>query len=503
LDNPMTTKTTGKTITARCSRRPHHCQLSIVRTSSAAAKAASTIVNCPFLQFLKPSLIKLLLPVVLLTSPLMGQGSWGTFGPPLKGESLISFRSYISRDSISLVVFDTSNESWRGTFEKLLADDSKLSELPLVIRREGMGAARELYERESWAPGPRWALIDWNSKVHSSGNSLPTAKELVDALDFSGIKTSIQRLREFVFSNPDNIDARNTLVQRLGEIASRRTAVALGIKNNKPLDMDATWLSMGDSTGMEFSNMPLEDEYTTPPEGTELNNQQDDAIWGEYVAELNKLFRNNNWALISMDSYYKSPSQIKLVPPFAKYSPLCRSAFTRNSPNVEGFLKSFPTHGSAWQVWIALTNASGRDLIKDSDKLLEELEPLPWDALDWPPPILQAALFKRAIDDENWDYIIKYGDSRWDMVLSMMLGDQKHIKAKPTRPMPLMTEHVWASLAAPLLEAHLAKGNLPQAEEIMDYWKLCDGWAGALTAAVKLAEKYKHDALAKSFAAKG
>jgi hypothetical protein len=436
----------------------------------------------------------------------MGQGTWASFNSPLKSESLRKFSFYLSQNSVSLVVFDTSSESWRGTFEKLAAED-RLSELPFVLRREGMGVATELYERESWAPGPRWALMDWNFKVHASGNSIPTQKELIDVLDFSGIKTSVQRLKDFISLNPDNIDAKKTLLSRLGEIASRRTAIALGIKNNKPLDMDASGISMGDSTGMEFSSVPTEDEYTTPPAGTELNNQEDDTIWGEYVIEMNKLFKNNNWSTISYSGFYKSPPtgrvKIKLVPPLAKHSPLCRSAFARLLPDVEVFLKAFPTHGTLWQLWIAFTDASGRDLISTSDKLLEELAPLPWDALDWPPPILQAALFKRAISDENWDYIIKYGDSRWDMVVSGMMGGQKHIKVKPARPMPLMTEYTWRSLVAPLLEAHLAKGNLKQAEDIMDYWKLCDGWAGALNAAAKLAEKYQYDALGKSLVAKG
>jgi hypothetical protein len=495
----MTAKTTEKTTTERPTAlapfRPRHSQLSIV--------------NCQFPQFLKLSLTKLLLPALFLTSPLLAQGGQGMIGrtsPPLKSESLRFFGFQLNQNSLSLALFDTGDEAWRCAFEKLLAEDSKLSELPFLLRREGMGVAVELYKQEKWASGPRWALIDWNSKVHASGNSIPTSKELVDALDFSGIKTSVQRLKDFIRLNPDNIDAKKVLMSRLGEIASRRTAVALDITNKKPLDMDAAGLSLADSTGMEFSSVPTEAEYTAPPAGTELSDSQDYQIWGEYLTELNKMFQNNNWSAIGYSGFHKlvpkGRVRIELVPTLAKYSPLCRSAFTRNLPNVEAFLKAFPTHGAAWGLWIAFIDASGGDLLSASDKLLEVLTPLPWDALDWPPPPLQAALFKRAIEDENWDYIIKYGDDRWDMVVSGMMGGQKHVKVKPRGTWQLMTEHVWASLAAPLLEAHLAKGNLKQAEEIMEYWKLCDGWAGALSAAAALAEKYRYDALARSFAAK-
>jgi hypothetical protein len=62
-----------------------------------------------------------------------------------------------------------------------------------------------------------------------------------------------------------------------------------------------------------------------------------------------------------------------------------------------------------------------------------------------------------------------------------------------------MNEHLWRSLAAALLEAHLATGYPKRAEDMMDYWKLCDGWGGAYDLAAMTAERYKYLELARTW----
>jgi hypothetical protein len=471
------------------------------------------------------TIIKSTLTLVSSIAPLMGQVSWGSMEPPLVGEPLKLFSFHLSNNSISLVIFDSVDGSWRDAIEKLSTEDSKLSELPLVFRLAGTGVANELYGREGWAPEQRWALMDWNAKVHSSGNSIPTPKELADALDSCGAKTTVQRLRDFVALNPGSVETRMALLSRLSQIASRRTAAILGMKEITRPNITEPRFSMGDETGFSFSNMPTEEEYASPdaeeiehndskttaqmsigveyPPLTiypkELSSQQDDNIWSEYLSELYKLFQNDHWTALSFNTNYKVPHSLSLVSPLAKYSPTCSSTFAKLLPRIEDFLKKFPGHGTAWQVWIAFTNASGRDIVRTSEKLLEELTPLPWATFDWPPYILQDALFKRAVTDKDWIYIIRHGSERWDGVLTMLLTDQKHTKNKPDFMLPLMNEHLWKSLVAPLLEAYLAQANLKKAQDIINYWKLCDGWGGAFLLAAKLAEKYKYSELAKTW----
>jgi hypothetical protein len=169
-------------------------------------------------------------------------------------------------------------------------------------------------------------------------------------------------------------------------------------------------------------------------------------------------------------------------------------------PDAETLLKKLPNHGPAWQLWIGLINASGRDVLKESDKLLEDINPLPWTLFDWPPYVLRDALFMRAIIDNNWNHIIKYGDERWDWVLSAaLLSEQKYSKDKNNmrQRIPIMNENLWRRLLSPLIEAHLASNNLKKAEDIMDYWKDCGGWSGAFNLAAIIAEKHKYSELAK------
>ncbi|MCL1892887.1 MAG: hypothetical protein FWG02_01455 [Holophagaceae bacterium] len=435
--------------------------------------------------------------MVFFFAPLAGQ-SWGSFSRPLSQETLRDFGFHLTRDTISLVVFDSADEKWRDIFQRL-ATEEKICELPIVFRMAGKGVANELYAREKWPSGQRWALIDWDSEVHVSGNSIPTAKEIADSLDSTNIKTSIQRLRDFVFQNPDNVDARRVLVSKLAQIASRRTAIVLGINNKVSQDYDAEMLSFGDDKGLSFSNFPTEEDYQHAPDGTELNAQQDYSIWGEYSSELSKLLQTDQWVAISHNGFYKAPGRFSFLSPLANYSPMVKSAYKRLLPRVEDFLRKFPSHGVAWQVWIAMTNAVGNDLIRESDRLMEDLHPLPWTAFDWPPHLLQEALFKRAITDENWDYIIKYGGERWNLLLEMMFGGGEPKKEKPQLAMPVLNEHIWKTVIEPLLEAYLAKGNLHMAEDILDYWKVCEGWAGAFNLASALAEKYNYPAYAKTW----
>jgi len=124
---------------------------------------------------------KLTLSVVFAALPMLAQ-AWGNMDPPISREPFINFKALLSNSAMSLVVFDTGQGEWRGDFEKL-AVTGRLSELPLVFRVAGVGAAVELYQREDWAQGPRWALMDWNSKVHSSGDAIP------DLLNAAGIVT--------------------------------------------------------------------------------------------------------------------------------------------------------------------------------------------------------------------------------------------------------------------------------------------------------------------------
>ena len=444
----------------------------------------------------------ILVSVVFAALPLLAQGAWGNMDPPISREPFINFKALLSSSAMSLVVFDTGQGEWRGDFEKL-AVTGRLSELPLVFRVAGVGAAVELYQREGWAQGPRWALMDWNAKVHSSSDAIPDPKTLLDALDLCNAKTSVQRLRDFVALNPDSVEGRKTLLLKLAQIANRRTAAALNLGKNTRMDPDKPRISMGDDTGFTLSNVPLEDEYAAVPSETRLDSDQDSAIWGEYLAELSKLLGDDRWVALYVREYYKVPERASLVPPLARYSPLCQAAFAKHLPAVEALLKKLPSHGAAWQAWIGLADASRRDLFKASDKLLSELEPLTWATLDWPPPQLHVALLKRAIADQDWRRVIKYGGERWDAVLTVVLADNKYSKNKPPFVPSFMNEYLWRSLAGPLLEAHLATGDIKKAEDIMDYWKLCNGWEGAYGLAAGTAEKYKCAELARTWRQQG
>jgi hypothetical protein len=476
------------------------------------------------------SIAKAIFTALFFAAPLSAQAAWGNMELPLSLESFASFKVSLANSSMSLVVFDAGQDSWRGAFEKLAATD-RLAELPLVFRTAGAGAAVELYEREGWVPGPRWALMDWNADVHASGDAIPGLEALIEAFNNSGARTSVQRLREFVALNPDGAEARKALVAKLAHIANRRTAVALGLKKETRIDPNEPQISMGDETGFEFSNVPPEDEYAVAPGEAKSDDQrdgvirgeylvelykppvaagealldnmlgdgQDDAIWGEYLAELSKLLANDGWAALSAKDRYRAPEAVSLVPPLARHSPVCQAALAKHLPAVEAVLKKLPGHGAAWQTWIGITEGSGRDIFKTSDRLLSEMEPLPWTAFDWPPPQLQQALLKRAMVDKDWSRVVKYGAERWDTVLTILLAEEKYTKNKPPFVPPLMNEHLWRSLAAALLEAHLATGYPKRAEDMMDYWKLCDGWAGAYGLAAMTAEKYMYLELARTW----
>jgi len=497
---------------------------------SRAAKLAKTM------GFLRRPVLRLAFafPAVLSALPLAAQAQWGNVARSLSHESLDRFGASLSGSAMSLVVFDTGRGSWRNAFEKLAAT-GRLSELPLVFRVAGGRMADELYQREGWAPGPRWALMDWNADVRSGGDAIPSAEALLDALDSCNTKTSLQRLRDFVALNPESVEGRKTLVQRLAQVANRRTAAAMDLKKYAYIDPDRPRITLGDSTGFTLSNVPPDDEYDESggragaPGKADLNPWRDGEIWSEYLAELPRLLAapaamqtrlaapaamqtrlaapgpqarigDGLWAALYLSDRYRAPEDPPpLVPQLAKHSPLCRAAFAGLMPAVEALLKKLPGHGAAWQLWIGMADASGLDMFKASDRLLSELEPLPWTAFDWPPPQLRMALLKKAIAEKDWARVIRYGGERWDEILTVMMADQKYSKSRPAFVAPLMGEYLWKSLVAALLEAHLATGDAKKAEDIMDYWGLCDGWETAFAMAAGMAEKYKYSELARTW----
>ncbi len=445
-----------------------------------------------------------LLPILTASLTVQGQSSWGNLAPPVASENLGRLARALSRQSVSLVVFDTAQGAWQEAFERL-SSEGRLAELPIHWRQAELGSGPALARREAWKPGPHWALMDDHGKVLAHGGTIPTASVLQEALEGTGRATRLQGLRSFVAHHPEHLEARTLFLQELREVAQRRTLRVLGLRPPPPPDPHTRKATFGDSSGFSHTTTPGEEDHYAQLQAKPLPEDQDEAIWGEYARELAKYFAEDGWPALELADSYRAaqPEGPRVGSPLARFSPRCQEAYARILPELEAFLVRFPHHGQAWQAWADLAQAVGRD----PKTLLASLAPPPADAASWPPMILRRVLLARARKDQDWRVVADLATEFWERVLDLSQGERRFKASgkasKGFQPTPWLSAELWDTVAGPLLEAHLFQNRTGSAEALVSTWVEHGGWEGALPQAAALARKAKLEDLARKWEALG
>lgn len=439
---------------------------------------------------------------LLLAAPALAQSSIGWMGHPLSQESLQVLEAVVASQAPALVVFDTADQAWRPAFEAF-ASDARLAEIPLLERWEGIGASPALYRREGWKPGPHWALLDQNHRILAQGATVPSLASLKTAVEDAGLPSPLQEMRTFLAQAPENTEARMTFVRRLADVAEKRTLVALGLRTPPPRSPSQVETGFSDETGFAHSNLPTAEDQLAGIQARDLDREQDEAIWGEYCLELEKVFEGHAWAGIPFDSFYRMPHAIqpRLASPLLRFSPMGREASAKALLAIEAMLQRFPNHGQAWRLWCDFAPAGHGD----AKRLLASLDPMPGPALDWPPVILRRTFLNQARAGGDWATVAELSDEIFERVLDSARGERAYAKTQRPGAVPLtpwLDATFWQATVAPLLEAQLAMGHTAQARDVMERWETCDGWKGAYAEAARLARKVEQEALAKAWEAK-
>lgn len=396
---------------------------------------------------------RVLIPL-LIGSALLAQNATIIMRSPEKDpESVVQLAKSLKREPrAAWLLLEGPQGDWLGGFRALLNGDEDLLTVGLPVRTFGAKSplAAELRVQQGWNSTATWALVGPGGRVLESGQALPSAQRLWEALAAHGIRGELRDLEAFVAVHPEHLQATERLLGKYLALADRRTSALL-----KPAP---------ESTP--------EDE--PPPElQRPLTDEEDARIWGRAATLMNRLLQSGDWRLGQLWGWTAR------VYHTGRFSPLMQAASRRGLPLVEDALRQTPGHFQVWTLWNQLAeNAGGRPL----RPLLESLIPVPGEAEAIPEAVF-AGYVRGARSRGDWTGIIEVLGPQWDrrkedqvQVITVGEGAAGRDALKST----------WEATLKPLVEAHLRLGATYDADRIVreaQAWMPSNGlsgWAAAL-----------------------
>lgn len=398
-----------------------------------------------------------------------------------------------------LVVVDGPKGEWKAKVDALTADSEWL-DLELGVTYYGSkGAEVELLLRQKYQAGPRpmWVLFGPGPQVLATGGSALDAKAMVKAVQDSGIRSTLQILRDFVRRNPEHLEARGTLCAWLRPKASKKTLLRTGGKVEPLRPADEPWDNAKAQKEREAKEEAKAKEQPEEKPPVQLGPEEDQAIWGELADLFAKSFRSGDW--IEMPSWSMIQDEV------AVHSPLMQEMSRAAVPEVEKALARNPTAWNLWQLWLGLTRTFGGKPIRP---LLDGLVPLPTNSTGaWPPFSVRDAYVKDARIRKDWtgirDLLLPQIEiSRlWEAAQEQKTDwvMRKDGKIQET----VETGDHWRDVLEPLVEALIWLGDASQADGLVRERFSKHPWSGLPARAAGVALRCNQPNLAAQWGALG
>ncbi|MDR2560662.1 MAG: hypothetical protein LBC63_02680, partial [Holophagales bacterium] len=288
-----------------------------------------------------------------------------------------------------------SSEPLRASLQSLLGAP-ELAEMKIVFESVAQNTPLypQLAKEIGMQIGSKWALTDATGRLVAQGTEAPKAADLRKAMDDAGMKSPIQRLREFLKANPDNLDARLDLLNILLETAEADTKKALQLNVLTPAESRRARDESSNTKSLIFDLAPLE--------GKELDSSEDAKIWGPYAVELDVLFTNGDWRLLRLPIVFKVPLEAA--------SPTMAQLYRRHLPKIESALEERPDDIYLWHVYGLAHAVARRGSVR---ALVDRLVPAPWQESSWPDDDVFELLMSEERAKGNWGAVAQEMWSKW------------------------------------------------------------------------------------------
>jgi hypothetical protein len=326
----------------------------------------------------------------------------------------------------------------------------------------------------SWDSQHIWSFYYLGNKV-GSGSELPTADDLKSICENSGIPNQIVRLKTFLASNPNNLDAKSALMGELYENAYQKTGRALSLVSKNVRD---------DPMLMLTANSTIAPQATTE----RLGEEADADIWGDLAALFNASFSSGEWLQVLPEFFFhrRRPENR------AVYSPTMKAVYQRNISRVERELESRPNDNYLWSVWLEMSQATGRR----AREFFPNISPFPVGSpYPWPPVRVSQWIVQEARAAKDWAAVIEFLWPDWPgtQLFLNMFAPVNSAKS-PSRPeeLAVQKDYVWNRTILPLLEASLQEKEFDKATDV--YFDLLERplLADKAILAAELAKSHKY-----------
>jgi hypothetical protein len=376
------------------------------------------------------------------------EGKWSRLQIPAKteidGENLEAIL-FLQGRRPSVILINNEND---GAQVASLIKTGALSEWDLSCHALDGTMSELMLKRENWfGADPRWAVLNADKKVISSGMGVPSESDIVEALERWGIEKPVDILRKFVRENPNHFDAKEDLIAIL-----KKSAV------------DATKVKIGEIQALKPS--------------TELGSDDDTEIWGEYASlfrQLVQYYANN-----PLPSTYWPPMKGDFANgEMSDYSPAMKRASKDLLPSVMSALQKLPSDRDLWELWVLLSDpVSSTQFNALEDEIA--YSPLSSDSL---PTALLGELALKYQRHENWRGIINIFEPFWEGNLSSGQISFNNV----------INPWQMNATTMPLIEAYLNLKQRSKLKEWIGLWKQSPRWRGVEPDVIKLFEKYGED----------
>ena len=292
-----------------------------------------------------------------------------------------------------------------------------------------------------------WALFAPSGRLIAKGEALPTAAQVLEALNRANIQSPVKTLRDFLKKYPDHIKARAELMRLLRIKAIPQTRKNLGIEFKTVSER----LRDGEISGYtrrRGDDFPDVSSFKSK----HLGQRDDPAIWGPYAQELDKVFTDGTWPCFL--SSMGDPTQYA---PLEVCSPTMIAVYLRHLPKVEDMLMAYPADTQLWSLWFYMTQVTERH----RGPFINRLSDIPPELrIEWPPTSIINSLVKNAQETNDWTLVRSLLDSFWD--------DLKHqAKWESQNTYRVYRQVNWDINYAPLLESMLRTASTSEAWEFV------------------------------------
>jgi hypothetical protein len=296
---------------------------------------------------------------------------------------------------------------------------------------------------------PGWALFAPSGKLIAKGEVLPTAAQVLEALNKAGIQSPVKTLRDFLKKYPNSIEARAELMRLLRIKAVQQT--------RKKLDIEFKSLGELMNDGAIISYTTRGDNFPdiSSFKSKQLDQQDDLAIWGHYAQELDKVFTDGTWP-----SFPNSMGDPVNYAPLDVCSQTMVAVYVRHLPKVEDMLMAYPADTQLWSLWLYMTQVTERQ----RGQFINRLSNIPPELrIDWPPTTIINSLVKNAQETNDWALVRSLLAPFW----GQMKHDANLDSQLENNSVRINRQVNWDINYAPLLESMLRTASTPEAWEFV------------------------------------